>query len=293
MRPILLIFLTLPLLAYASLLNSHDHGLLYRRDHSQLARRANVSTRGTRCRPKAVAPSQAPPAPAPSPPPPHVLNVQSSCGPSGATENPAATTGPNGSEEWLNCGLHEGGWNPPRITVPEVIAMDIDQALSSPSSPFQRCGPFIELFKTYASQHGIPPIMIASFALQESNCNPATVGGAGEQGLMQLTQDKCTEAPNGNCQDPDYNIRTGAQFFADTLAGNNGDVLLSIGQYNGWRKGLTYGEATAAASTSCCRCQNNADYLQQYMNGWLQNVNVYGGWPRVGQFFNLDICASL
>jgi len=135
--------------------------------------------------------------------------------------------------------------------------------------------------------------MIASFALQESNCNPDTIGGAGEQGLMQLTKDKCGAAPDGNCRDPDYNIRTGAQFFADTLAGNNGDVLLSIGHYNGWYQGLTYAGATAAANTQCCRCQNNADYIQQYMNGWLQNINVYGGWPRVGKFFNLDICAQV
>ena len=48
----------------------------------------------------------------------------------------------------------------------------------------------------------VPAIMIASFALQESNCNPDTIGGAGEQGLMQLTKDKCGAAPDGNCRDP-------------------------------------------------------------------------------------------
>jgi hypothetical protein len=43
--------------------------------------------------------------------------------------------------------------------------------------------------------------MLASFALQESSCNPTAVGGAGEQGLMQLTSDKCGDSPGGNCQD--------------------------------------------------------------------------------------------
>jgi hypothetical protein len=43
--------------------------------------------------------------------------------------------------------------------------------------------------------------MLASFAMQESSCNPNTVGGAGEQGLMQITPDKCKGAPNGNCKD--------------------------------------------------------------------------------------------
>lgn len=43
--------------------------------------------------------------------------------------------------------------------------------------------------------------MLAAFAMQESSCNPNTVGGAGEQGLMQLTKDKCGDAPNGDCKD--------------------------------------------------------------------------------------------
>lgn len=47
----------------------------------------------------------------------------------------------------------------------------------------------------------VPPILLASIALQESSCNPSTVGGNGEQGLMQLTVDKCGGAPGGNCQD--------------------------------------------------------------------------------------------
>lgn len=37
----------------------------------------------------------------------------------------------------------------------------------------------------------------------------------------------------------EFNIRTGAKFFADTLKGNSGNLLLSIGQYNGWFRGMT------------------------------------------------------
>lgn len=47
----------------------------------------------------------------------------------------------------------------------------------------------------------VPAILLASFAMQESSCIPSTVGGAGEQGLMQLTSDKCVGAPNGDCMD--------------------------------------------------------------------------------------------
>lgn len=48
----------------------------------------------------------------------------------------------------------------------------------------------------------VPPIMLAAFAMQESSCNPDETGGGGEQGLMQITSDKCGDAPNGNCKDP-------------------------------------------------------------------------------------------
>lgn len=100
--------------------------------------------------------------------------------------------------------------------------------------------------------------MLAAFAMQESSCNAATTGGGGEQGLMQITQEKCGGAPGGNCKDPvryfasfflgtfvdsplpqDFNIRTGAKFFADTLNRNNGDLLKSLGAYNGWFPSMT------------------------------------------------------
>ena len=94
--------------------------------------------------------------------------------------------------------------------------------------------------------------------MQESSCNPSAVGGAGEQGLMQITREKCKGAPNGNCKDivrflihdfkfphrlyyhQDFNIRAGAEFFAATLASNGGDVFSTIGEYNGWKPGMTY-----------------------------------------------------
>lgn len=54
---------------------------------------------------------------------------------------------------------------------------------------------------TFKYLYTVPPIILAAIALQESTCNPSTVGGNGEQGLMQLTVDKCSNAPGGNCQD--------------------------------------------------------------------------------------------
>jgi hypothetical protein len=219
-----------------------------------------------------------------------LINVKSNCGKIGATSQTTTTSGPNGSIDWLNCGLTEGGWNPPFIRVTDVIAVPLSTAISSGKGPFLACSKYVHLFEQYGGQYGIPPIMLASFAMQESSCNPNTVGGGGEQGLMQITKDKCGGAPGGNCRDPDFNIRTGAKYFANTLNSNGGDLLLSIGSYNGWHKGLTFGKATAAAKSSCCTCQNNCDYLHQFLNGWLQNINAYDSNHRLGKFFNLDVC---
>jgi soluble lytic murein transglycosylase-like protein len=97
--------------------------------------------------------------------------------------------------------------------------------------------------------------------MQESSCNPNTVGGAGEQGLMQLTpNDKCGGAPGGNCKEPAYNIGTGARFFSGLIKDNGGNVLKAVGKYNGWVQGMTVGSATRMKNT-CCRCQNNLDYV--------------------------------
>lgn len=210
------------------------------------------------------------------------------CGPSGATKDITVSSGPNGNEHFLNCGIDGKGWQPPRVTVGQLIVVDLSEAIKHPDTPFKHCTPYISLFNKYADEFGIPPILLASIAMQESTCNPGAVGEGGEQGLMQISKDKCVNAPGGNCQDPNFNIREGASFFAQTLKDNDGNVLSTIGQYNGWKPDMTIAEATAAAHTSCCRCQNNLDYLFQLLNGWAQNID-----PRerhMGIYQNLANC---
>jgi len=192
----------------------------------------------------------------------------------------------------LNCGLTGGGWNPPYVEISDLIFVPLTTAIQSRSSPFKACKPYISYFEKYGQQLGIPSIILASFAMQESSCNPNTIGGAGEQGLMQITKDKCGGAPGGNCRDPDFNIRTGAHFFANTLKDSGNNVIVAAGLYNGWRRGLTYSQATAAAKTRCCRCQNNCDYLHQFFNGWLQNINAYNSAFPLGLYFNLNVCPA-
>ncbi|KAF8606232.1 lysozyme-like protein [Ceratobasidium sp. AG-I] len=220
-----------------------------------------------------------------------VINVKTSgCGDIGATEKTSKTTGPNGSQDWLNCGLNNGGWNPPHIEVKDLIVKDLGAVMSSGNNIFKPCAPYTDIIYDAAGQYNIPAIMIASIMMQESTCNKDTVGGGGEQGLMQITKDKCGGAPGGNCKDPSYNIHTGAKYLADQINNCGGNVLEAVGTYNGWSKGLTYGKATAAAKTSCCRCQNNLDYPHQFFNGWMQNIDAYS--TDLGVYKNLNVCSD-
>ncbi|KAI0630341.1 lysozyme-like protein [Trametes polyzona] len=216
--------------------------------------------------------------------------TESSCGWPGATKDITPTSGPNGSIDWLNCGVNDNGWQPPYVSVNDIVVVDLADALKDPNSPFKACSQFIDTFYEASGAYGLPPILIASIAMQESSCNPETVGGGGEQGLMQITKDKCGGAPGGNCREPHFNIMAGARFLADTLKNNGGSLLPTLGNYNGWQKGLTVGSATQARWSSCCRCQNNLDYLMQVLNGWFLNHSPYTSSPRIGKYFNLDTC---
>lgn len=79
--------------------------------------------------------------------------------------------------------------------------------------------------------------------MQESSCVPTTVGGAGEQGLMQITVDKCGGAPSGNCQDPVY-IPVLVVFRI--LIQNFSRTLTSIKELNSSRRLLTVSMATSS-----------------------------------------------
>lgn len=80
--------------------------------------------------------------------------------------------------------------------------------------------------------------------MQESSCDPSTVGGAGEQGLMQLTKDKCGSAPDGNCKDPvsvlgvHHDIRVTQTWFYLGLQHQDWGLVLLSNPRGQWRGSL-------------------------------------------------------
>jgi len=127
-------------------------------------------------KPKATTSKAAAPQSTPAASPKGVIDV-TSCGATGATTKITATTGPNGSIDWLNRGITGSGWNPCHVTVDQVITTDLTTALKQSNSPFQACSQFIDLFNQYGQEFGVAPIMLASFAMQESSCQPRTRRG--------------------------------------------------------------------------------------------------------------------
>ncbi|KAL8293122.1 hypothetical protein RQP46_000816 [Phenoliferia psychrophenolica] len=214
--------------------------------------------------------------------------TSSNCGSSGASSSE-----PNGAESFLSCGIKKSspssGWTPPKgVTMAHLKTVSIEDAMAG-NSVWEPCKPFVSLFEKHANANNIPPILLASFALQESTCNPHVLGdGGGAFGLMQITKDKCGGQGAAACASPDYNIKTAAAYFASQLSSSGGEFLVALGAYNGWYSGMSFSDATAMADSGCCECQQNLDYLYQMLNGWLLGKTGY----TLGSVKNLHSCSN-
>lgn len=184
--------------------------------------------------------------------------------------NPHATKeNPNGNIGFLNCGLNApGGWNPPPVQLNQVKVMSGPQAIKQPA--FKECAQYYKHFKAASDKYGIPEIILMSFAMQESSCNPWTHGANGEIGMMQVTPQNCQimGIQPQDAWDPHTNIDLGARLFKNNLAKSGGNVLLAVGSYNGWEKSMT--KNSAENTQYGCMAQKNLDYLNAFMNGWVQ-----------------------
>jgi hypothetical protein len=189
------------------------------------------------------------------------------CGDPNANPDPQPTSGPNGDENWLNCGVDGSGWVPPPVTLDNLVYRNLSDVLQQDGNPFSACAPYLSMFEDMEAQTGVPTIFLASISLQESGCSPDVTGGAGEIGMMQITSEKCP-TDGSDCYDPETNISIGSQYFKTVITDQcSGNVACAMGAYNGWVPGLTY---AAANAYSTCAQHNNLDYLEFVFNWYLQ-----------------------
>ncbi|KAG9011747.1 hypothetical protein FRB94_007737 [Tulasnella sp. JGI-2019a] len=230
----------------------------------------------------------------------------SKCGPNGAVWPPNVAAGPNGHINWLNCGISSStpskdhGWTPPKVTLKDLSYMDFSSALKNDKSPFAACRKYVDAFERVAKSHGLPAIMLASFAMQESTCNPKATGKGGEVGMFQLAPANCKGVSRTQCYDAETNMRLAANYMKTQLDAAGGNVLLMIGTYNGYYRGMTYNDAVKARHSNCCYCQNNLDYIHQVVNGWFQGLESTSFGKdgiklkspvALGTFKNLEVCS--
>lgn len=57
---------------------------------------------------------------------------------------------------------------PPQISLSQLKTLTLKEALAMPNSVYSNCEPYVKLFEKYADKHGLPPILLAAFAMQES-----------------------------------------------------------------------------------------------------------------------------
>ncbi|KAJ6001562.1 hypothetical protein N7499_002535 [Penicillium canescens] len=203
----------------------------------------------------------------------------------GATEDVTSTTGPNGSEDWLNTGITGDGWNPPFLSIDDVYHVSLDNFYNGIGSA---CKQYDGYFQSAGSKYSVDPVILAVIAMQESSCN-ANAGGP-TPGLMQVS---CENYPNGQCTDSiQDNVDAGTHYLASQLDASGGNAIKAFGSYNGWftkgsglngNKGLTQDYPCSAEGKSNGVPQN-LDYLHQVMNGWLMGLDVYGADNWIGTY---------
>jgi hypothetical protein len=170
----------------------------------------------------------------------------------------------------------------------QLVYADLTSDLAKSGGVFEPCGQYFPMFNTIAKKYNVPPIMMASFAMQESTCNPKAYS-ADCFGLFQLSGEKCPSDKSA-CYDPQTNTEIAVQFVISSLSSYGNNVIEMFGQYNGWTPGMKQSSVHGA-----CATQQNLDYIQQMLNGWMQGKNGYntGTIKNCSGNFKRDLTSSV
>lgn len=77
---------------------------------------------------------------------------------------------------------------PPKVSIDAIKAISLEEALAMDDSIFGNCADYVSIFEKYGAQLDIPPILLASLAMQESSCRADVLGdNGGAFGLMQVS----------------------------------------------------------------------------------------------------------
>jgi soluble lytic murein transglycosylase-like protein len=101
-----------------------------------------------------------------------------------------------------------------------------------------------------AAEQSVPPELLHSVIMVESNYNPAAVSPKGAQGLMQLMPETARRFGVPNSFDPVENIQGGAKYLKYLLELYKGDYPRALAAYNAGEKAVAkYGGIPPYAET--------------------------------------------
>lgn len=83
-----------------------------------------------------------------------------------------------------------------------------------------------------ASEHNVPPALIAAIMHAESNFNPRAVSPVGARGLMQINSVTQRHLGVRNVFNPKENVHGGAKYLNELLSTFRGNTRLAIAAYN-------------------------------------------------------------
>ncbi|KAJ5376080.1 hypothetical protein N7509_012966 [Penicillium cosmopolitanum] len=189
----------------------------------------------------------------------------------GATDEVTSNTGPNGSEDWLNTGITDGGWKPPFLALEDIYHISLDTFYGGIGSS---CKQYDQYFQSAGSKYNVDPVILAV---------------------------SCANYPNGECTDSiQDNVDAGTNYLQDQIKSNGGNAIQAFGAYNGWfvagnglndNKGLTEDYPCSSEGQSNGVPQN-LDYLHQVLNGWLLGLDVYGDDNWIGTYKCDQSCSN-
>jgi len=154
------------------------------------------------------------------------------------------------------------------IKLDQLVFVPLADALKMKNNQFASCSSLLSIFQEVAQSTGVPDILLASIAMQESSCNPKAYS-AGSTGLFQLSSDLCK--PYSDCYDSKSNTEGGANYINSLLKQFNGNIAEVMGNYNGWYKGIKPSDVQDMP----CAERQNWNYLQNIFNGFMQGVDGY------------------
>ena len=152
-----------------------------------------------------------------------------------------------------------------------------------------RFGQHDVLIREVSAKHGVDPMLVKAVVWRESRFDPRKVGGAGERGLMQITEGAATEWVQENrvqnfqleeLFDPKVNVQAGTWYLARAIGRwkqQSDPVPFGLAEYNAGASRAQRWAGGADAVIAPDAFRNNIDFpgTRKYVDTILARYDFY------------------